>query len=101
MKSNISDEEIWNHEFDNNLIQNVCPVKCLYWLSGGVKEWNTISNYKRPWSECNLVFQEEFGFMVMKILRRSKKLKDIREGFRKYLNLPILYDFAISQNLVK
>lgn len=101
MRSNIYDEKVWNQEFNVDLIENVCPAKCLYWLTGGPKEWNVLENYKRPWSECNLIFQEEFGFMVMRILKKSKKLKDIRDGFKKYLNLPILYDFAISQDLIK
>lgn len=94
------DERIWEREIVGD-IDEVCPEKCLYWLTGGTKEWKNLDNYKRPWSECNLIFQEEFGFMVMKILRKSKKLKDIRDGFKKHLDLLTLYDFAISQNLIK
>ena len=100
MRLNGMDEKIWEKEIVGN-IDEVCPEKCLYWLTGGIKEWKNLDNYKRPWSECNLLFQEEFGFMVMKILRRSKKLKDVRDGFRKHLDLLTLYDFAISQNLIK
>ena len=100
MRLNGMDEKIWEREIVGN-IDEVCPEKCLYWLTGGIKEWKNLDNYKRPWSECNLLFQEEFGFMVMKILRRSKKLKDVRDGFRKHLDLLTLYDFAISQNLIK
>jgi hypothetical protein len=100
MRLNGMDEKIWEREIVGN-IDEVCPEKCLYWLTGGIKEWKNLDNYKRPWSECNLLFQEEFGFMVMKILRKSKKLKDVRDGFRKHLDLLTLYDFAISQNLIK
>jgi hypothetical protein len=100
MRLNGMDDKIWEREIVGN-IDEVCPEKCLYWLTGGIKEWKNLDNYKRPWSECNLLFQEEFGFMVMKILRKSKKLKDVRDGFRKHLDLLTLYDFAISQNLIK
>lgn len=100
MRVNV-DDKIWETEVNEESILGVCPQKCLYWLTGGSKEWKNPENFKKPWSECNLVFQEEFGFMVMRVLKRSKKLKDVREGFRKYLNLPTLYDFAISQDLIK
>lgn len=100
MRTNNIDEKIWDREIVGD-IDNICPEKCLYWLSGGTKEWRNAENYKKPWSECNLIFQEEFGFMIMKIVRKSKKFKDVRDGFKKYLNLPTLYDFAISQNLIK
>lgn len=101
MRTKLSDQKIWDAEVDPDLIKDVCPEKCLYWLTGGIKEWQNLESFKSPWSECNLIFQQEFGFMVIRILKRSKKLSDIRDGFRKYLNLPILYDFALSQNLVK
>lgn len=101
MRSSIKDDSVWENEVMKNSIEEVCPEKCLYWLTGGHKEWRNPENFKKSWSECNLIFQEEFGFMVIRILKRSKKLKDVKEGFRKYLNLPILYDFAISQDLVK
>lgn len=99
MKSNI-DDNMWEKEIDCD-INEICPSKCLYWLTGGIKEWRNLDNYKKPWSECNLDFQEEFGLMIISILKKSKKLKDIRDGFKKYLSLPILYDFAISRDLIK
>ena len=100
MRINNIEDEIWLKEIPSQ-IDDVCPEKCLYWLTGGTKEWKNLENYRYSWSECALIFQEEFGFMVMRILKRSKKLKDVRDGFVKYLNLPTLYDFALSQDLIK
>lgn len=97
MKLDIKD--VWNIEVDHNTA--IDPEKCLYWLSGGNKEWSLLEHYNKPWVECYLDFQEEFGFMVIEIIKRSKTLRDIRNGFNKYLNLPTLYDFAISKGHVK
>lgn len=90
---------VWDIEI-NNMIE-VNPEKCLYWLSGGDREWSTLEHYNKPWVECYLDFQEEFGFMVIEIIKKSKTMSDIRKGFIKYLNLPTLYDFAISKGFVK
>ena len=35
------------------------------------------------------------------IVKKSKTLLDIRNAFVKYLNLPVLYNFAISKNLIR
>ena len=95
-------DPIWNMELGKNIIyENITPENSLFWLSGGYSEWRTLSHYNKPWRECYLDFQEEFGFLIINIVKRSKNLGDIRNGFVKYLNLPVLYNFAISKNMVK
>ena len=96
-------EGCWDMELNSTFPDkfNVDPEKCLYWLSGGPKEWRALEHYNRPWVDCYMDFQEEFGFMVIDIIKESKTLGDIKHGFAKYLNLPILYDFAISKGFVK
>lgn len=93
-------DTIWNTQVNLD-IDYIQPKKCLYWLSGGDSEWITLHNYKQPWHQCFLDFQEEFGLLVIKILEEAKTLKDIRNGFMQYLNLPIIYDFALSKNLLR
>ena len=99
IKYDLSDK-IWDIDIKVN-INDILPEKTLYWLSGGEKEWTTKEHYIKDWSDCYLDFQEQFGFIIMNILRKSRKLRDIKQGFNKNLNLPIIYDFAISKNLVK
>lgn len=94
-------DDIWKTELKNIVVDNITPEKSLFWLTGGYKEWKKLENYKKPWNECYLDFQEEFGFMVIRSVKRAKTLKDIRDGFLRYLNLPVLYDFAVSKNLVR
>jgi hypothetical protein len=94
------DDKIWEMEINKNIIlEDITPEKSLFWLSGGYNEWRSLNNYKKPWMECYLEFQEEFGFLIVNIVKKSKTLRDIRNGFVKYLNLPTLYDFAISKGL--
>jgi len=98
-KNNIEDK-IWSQKFDINF-ESIEPKRALYWLSGGDVEWIGGKNYSVNWRQCDLDFQEEFGFMVISILQKSKTLDDIRKGFIKYLNLPVLYEFALSRGFIK
>jgi hypothetical protein len=100
MRNPRTDNSIWSKKIQVNL-ESVEPQKALYWLSGGDNEWITLQNYNQPWNKCYLEFQEEFGFIVINILKKSKNLGDIRNGFQKYLNLPNLYEFALSKNLIR
>jgi hypothetical protein len=95
-----SNDKIWNLklEVDEKKIE---PSKSLFWLTGGFDEWRSLENYNRPWCDCYIDFQEEFGTLLVNIVKKSQNLSEIRDGFNKYLNLPILYDFAISKNLIK
>lgn len=95
-------DPIWGMEIGKNIIyENITPENSLFWLTGGYAEWKELTHYKKPWSEYYLEFQEEFGDMIVNIVRRSKTLSDIRSGFIKHLSLPILYNFAISRNMVR
>lgn len=94
-------EAVWNLEVSNIILENITPERCLFWLTGGYSEWRTLENYNKPWCDCYLDFQEEFGYLILNIIKRSKTLKDVRENFLKYLNLPILYDFAINKNMIR
>jgi hypothetical protein len=92
---------IWNIEIGSVNSQEIVPERSLFWLTGGSAEWHSLEHYIKPWSECYLEFQEEFGFLVISCLKKSKNFGELRENFIKYLNLPILYDFAISKNLIR
>ena len=92
-------DEIWNLEISEIDYYNIEPSKCLYWLTGGDKEWGREENYKKYWHEVQLEFQEEFGVLIISILKKSKTLKDVRTGFLKYLNLATLYNFAIEKGI--
>ncbi len=95
------DSSFWDLEIKNISYHEISPEKALFWLTGGYAEWRTLEHYNKPWCDSYLEFQEEFGILIVNIIKRSKKLKDIRDNFIKYLSLPVLYDFAINKNLTK
>jgi hypothetical protein len=81
-------------------LYNISPEKCLYWLSGGDKEWRFSNNYKVNWIDCCLDFQEEFGLKIIAILKKSKTTGQVRDLFSKYLNLPTLFEFSLEKGLI-
>ena len=99
MRKNTEDNSIWEMEIDTDF--DIEPSKALFWLTGGYKEWRSLEHYNRPWADSYIDFQEEFGFIVYNSVKRARRLNDIKKAFLKYLNLPILYDFAISKDLVR
>ena len=94
-------DSIWDMELEGIRTDEITPEKPLFWLTGGYAEWRTLENYNKPWCDCYLDFQEEFGMLIFNIAKRNKKLRDIRNNYYKYLSLPILYDFAISKKMIR
>jgi hypothetical protein len=101
MRKSEFNSNIWDLELKDVFTENITPEKALFWLTGGYTEWRTLEHYNKPWSECYLDFQEEFGMIIINIVKKSKSLKDIRNNFIKYLNLPTLYEFSISKNMIR
>ena len=91
--------KFWDLEIKDIDYYNITPEKSLQWLSGGDNEWQLMNNYKKSWMDCSLEYQEEFGLKVISILKKSKTMRDIKNGFLKYLNLPILYEFALEKEI--
>lgn len=94
------DDDVWNLKITDVDFFNIDPSKSIYWLSGGDEEWSDGEHYKKYWHECRLGFQEEFGVLIVSIIKNSKTLKDVRNGFLKYINLSTLYNFAIEKDFV-
>jgi hypothetical protein len=101
LRSCDANDPIWKLEIRDIDTDSISPEKSLYWLTGGEREWKTLEHYNRPWCDCYLDFQEEFGFLVMSIIKRSKTLDEMRKHFIEYLSLPVLYDFALSKKLLR
>jgi len=97
---NKESDKFWELQIKDINYYDIKPEQALYWLSGGDYEWKVMNNYKKIWSEVSLDFQEEFGLRIISILKKSKTMRDIRDGFLKYLNLPILYEFALEKEFV-
>jgi len=96
----LANDNIWKTKVTEN-IEKIEPRRSLYWLSGGDVEWISLENYRKNWFECEWDFQSEFGMILIDILQKSKTYDDIRKGFKRKLNLPILYEFALRKNIVR
>lgn len=94
-------DNIWETKIPPIDTYEIDPEKSLYWLSGGHDEWRKLENYKKNWYDSCLEFREEFGISIISILKKSKTLKDIRNGFIKHLSIERLYDFAIEKNIIR
>ncbi len=91
-------DPIWNIKIKN---KNVNIQNALYWLSGGDDEWISLKHYNQPWNECYHLYESEFEESIYKIIEESITLKDIKEKFKKKFNMFKMYDFALSENLIK
>ena len=100
MMMSIKNTTIWNMDLPNIDFYNIRPEKCLYWISGGDAEWVGGDHYVKSWNDCYSAFLTEFGETVIYILEHSKTFGDVRNGFKKYLNLSVLYEFALENELV-
>lgn len=96
-----SNDPIWKMYIKDINIDNIRSEKSLYWLSGGDKEWKLLENYNKPWCECYLIFKEEYDSLVINIINKSQTLEEVRKHFIEYLNISILYEYALSKNLIK
>jgi len=99
MRLNVISKEAWNTKINKDDLYNTKPENALYWLSGGDEEWMIEDNYTKNWHECYLDFQEEFGLTVIEIIEKAETLDDVRKGFIKYINLNILYEFALRKGI--
>jgi hypothetical protein len=96
-----NDDPIWNTEIQGLKIGNITPERALFWLTGGTTEWRKKHSYIRDWHDCFMDYNERFGHIIVDLVHKSKKLGDIRDFFRKELNLLTLYDFAISKKIIR
>jgi len=99
LKSVSDDEKLWKMEVGNNRY-DVSPSGTLYWLSGGNREWKTNETYMYDWLEVHSIFEHKFRDIIYEIVENAETLNDIREEFTKRLNLPVIYEFALNNDLI-
>lgn len=102
MRTNDINDPIWETIIDNKMLENdINPQKALYWLTGGDEEWMSLKHYNKHWYECNNTFIEEFGDKVINAVDCSKTLKEIRDTFNQQINLPLIYECALNNKLIR
>lgn len=96
---NINNDLFWDLEVPNIQTLNINPENCLFWLSGGKEEWFKNDNYKLSWIDSCSFFRAKFEKDIDKIIQSSKTFKDIKNYIIKYLNLSVMYNFALSKGI--
>lgn len=99
LKTVFDDDKFWQLKVGNSKY-DVSPCRALYWLSGGNREWESNETYSYKWLEVNSIFEHNFRDDIYEIIENAETLQDIKEGFMKTLNLPVLYEFALSNDLI-
>ena len=89
-------DPVWDMKIENINYYDIEPSKAIYWLSGGDDEWRWGTTYKKNWNECSYEFQSEFGMTIISIIKNSKTLKDIRNGFKNHINIMELYENCVQ-----
>jgi oligoribonuclease NrnB/cAMP/cGMP phosphodiesterase (DHH superfamily) len=95
-----NEDDIWDIKINDDMRKNIDFKKSLYWLTGGYNEWVLNKSYKYDWEYCSDIFYNEYKYILKDIMKSSKTLNDVREGFLKEMNLPTLYEFSLKNNLV-
>lgn len=93
-----NDEKLWKIKIISKY--DITTEKVLYWLTGGNSEWDDKSHYKYEWGEINTIFNHKFEDIIMEIIGKSNTLGDIKRGFMKNMNLPVIYEFALNNDLI-
>jgi hypothetical protein len=99
LRTVFDDEKFWNLKVGNSKY-DVSSERALYWLSGGNREWKQNDTYAYEWVEVHSIFEHKFRDIVYEIVENAETLKDIKEGFLVNLNLPVLYEFALGNDLI-
>ena len=94
-------DTLWDIKITDEMRINVNYNKSLYWLTGGDREWVTSKVYNTTWSESSDLFLKEYGSILEDINIKCDNLGEVRDEFLKYMNLPTLYEFGLSKNIIK
>lgn len=93
-----SDNRLWKIKINEKY--DITTSKVLYWLTGGNSEWDEKNHYKYEWDEIEPIFNHHFEDTILDIISKSKSLGDIKRGFMRHMNLPIIYEFALNNDLI-
>ena len=95
-------ESIWSIKITQEMKTNINYKKSLYWITGGDYEWSSCdSNYKKDWINCEDVFYNEFTPTLKNIIKEANTLGDIKHALVNNVNLPTIYEFALSEKMLK
>jgi len=90
-------DDIWKITISDD--KDIHSDKTLYWLSGGDKLWKD-SKYLVDWDDVKDTYINSFSDTIYDIIDDSLSFGDIRDGFKKKLNLQVFYEFALDNGFI-
>lgn len=93
-------DNLWNISITSEMKKSVDISRCLYWLTGGDKDWRNKQIYTKSWRSSSKIYLIEYKDRINKILNKCETLGEVRDEFLKYLTLPKLYEFSLNKGLI-
>tara|TARA_R110000772_G_scaffold2410_2_gene8396 strand:+ start:16093 stop:16569 length:477 start_codon:yes stop_codon:yes gene_type:complete len=94
-------KKLWNIEITDEMRNVVNYGSCLYWLTGGDKEWGMYKTYNIRWDEAIDLFIDQYEDILIIINQNCNTLGEVREQLTKHLNLPTIYEFCLEKGIIK
>ena len=93
--------KLWDTKITKEMKKNIDIKNALYWLSGGDVEWIDNNIYNIKWENCYSLFIQKFEKKLLYINEQVTTLGECKEKLIQELSLPIIYEFALKNKLIK
>ncbi len=101
LKTKIEDESFWNIKLSLADKQNVKPINLIYHLTGSDKIWKQNNwIWKLDWSEMSNTFSEHFDEKIIKLVKASKTLGELKQKIKNNLSGEDFYELGIMLDLI-
>lgn len=101
LKTKIEDDSFWNIKLSLTDKQNVKPINLIYHLTGGDKVWKQNNwVWKLDWNEMSNTFLEHFDDKIIKLVKASKTLGELRQKIKNNLSGEDFYELGIMLDLI-
>ena len=100
LKDTFDFDNLWEIPISNKMRDNININRSLYWITGGDREWVCNKTYNKTWAEYYEIFVDKYSKRLEKIIDKCETLGEVREEILKYMSLPMVYEFALSKNMV-
>ena len=101
IKNRNDDEEFWSIKLTSADKQNARSINIIYWLTGGDKIWKSHNwIWKKEWNDLSLVFLEHFDDKIIKLVKSSKTIGDLRNNIKSKLSCEDFYELGLSLDII-
>lgn len=100
----INDKDFWNLKINKDDKNNVNCINLIYYLTGGDNVWkhHSFNIWNLNWLELSNILLNKFESKIVKLLKSSKTLNDIKINILNgHINSELFYNFGLKENLIK